>query len=163
MMEHTQQNDNILFVLVYIFKHHFDELYDHDKETTSFFTKLTKQGFSQDTIHKAMQWLKNLVDPHTEFGLLAPSALSTRVWSPDECRAISLSGQRFILQMEQQKILSPYTRELTMTQLLTLEQTAIDLPLIKLIILMVLSTQPQEDTSLQMMEFLLLQPDARMH
>lgn len=151
---------NVLDVLMYLYMHHMKENCDlDDSQEASILETLTAAGFHHQSIIKAISWLSQLSQENLET-LHEPNALSFRVFNENERNVITPEIQGLLLSLEQQHILTPYIREIVIHQILELERDAIDIDVVKWIILMVLFSQPNEKTALATMENLVLNDKA---
>ena len=150
------KEESVLNVLMYLFQNHMQESCSLRTNNDELFEQLEDAGFQSSVINQAMEWLDKLIEGNSKF-LQAPQKNSTRVFTPYEKDFIDLECQRFIIALEQQKILTPETREIVINQVLALNSEGIDLSLIKWVTLMVLfNRSDNEDNALACMEFLVL-------
>ncbi|MCH9744448.1 MAG: DUF494 domain-containing protein [Gammaproteobacteria bacterium] len=149
------KEENVLTVLMYLFKHHMQENCEVENDEEKLISKLEEIGFRRPTIHKAFNWLTNLADlENTQPKNEQPQAI--RVFAEEECKMLDIESRNFLLSLERQGILSPYMREVVINQVIQLEQEGVDLNLIKWVTLMVLFNQPKSDPALSLMELLVL-------
>ena len=150
------KEESMLNVLMYLFKNHMQFNCELDTVQTKLLVQLEKLGFRRQVIHQAFEWLSNLTQEN-HHPLQLPHPDSIRVFTDFECEILDVECRSFILSLEYQGILNPYTRELVISQAMELELTDIDVSLIKWVTLMVLFSQPDEKHALSCMEFLVLQ------
>ena len=149
------KEENVLNVLIYLFKNHMQENCELDMVQAKLLTKLEELGFRRKVINQAFDWLDKLA-AHTRPSIELPQKSSLRVFSEYECEILDIESRGLIMALEQQGILNPITRELVMNQALELELMHIDASLLKWVILMVLFNQPNEELALACIEFLVL-------
>lgn len=149
------KEESILNVLMYLFKNHMQHNCELDTVQTKLFRQLEELGFRRKVIHQAFEWLSNLSQENYE-AIQLPQTNSLRVFTDFECELLNMECRSFIISLEQQGILNPYTRELVISQAMELEVEDIDISLIKWVTLMVLFSQPEEKHALSCMEFLVL-------
>ena len=77
------------------------------------------------------------------------------MFSADELERISTSCRGYLLQLEQEGILSPLQREIVIDRLVALDGDEVDIDRLKWLVLMVLSSQPGQEQACARMEDLL--------
>jgi Smg protein len=80
------------------------------------------------------------------------SSRALRVFSGEELERISTSCRGYLLQLEQQGILSPLQREIVIDRLVALDGDEVDIDRLKWLVLMVLSSQPGQEQACARME-----------
>jgi Smg protein len=80
-----------------------------------------------------------------------------RVFSADELERISTSCRGYLLQLEQEGILSPLQREIVIDRLVALDGDEVDIDRLKWLVLMVLSSQPGQEQACARMEDLVFE------
>lgn len=143
-----------LDILMYLFHHHMEQDQRLNLSDMELVDELKSAGFHAHSIGKAFRWLHQLALLSTEMTL--PSNDSFRVFCDEELTLINHDCRRFIISLEQQKILTPTTREILIHQIMELVQEDLNLPLLKWITLMVLFNTPNNKKALKKMEFLML-------
>tara|TARA_B100002051_G_C16605738_1_gene570462 strand:- start:206 stop:670 length:465 start_codon:yes stop_codon:yes gene_type:complete len=146
-----KKEENILTVLMYLFKHHVQEGQELDE---TLFNELENIGFNKLTIHNAFHWLENLAQQKTD--ITVPQASSIRVFTPLEKQYLNTECQSYLLFL-QQHILDPVMSEIVFDQLFQLKNLGIDVSLIQWVTLMVLYNHEGHSDALNKMEFLVLQ------
>jgi Smg protein len=115
---------------------------------------LERAGFGRHNVERALDWLADLAGERSR-----PSIDSTqpslRVFSADELERISTSCRGYLLQLEQEGILSPLQREIVIDRLVALDGDEVDIDRLKWLVLMVLSSQPGQEQACARMEDLL--------
>ena len=139
--------ENMLSVLMYLFKHHMSDSCDIDLSTEKISQQLETLGFEKIAIDEAFVWLENLIN-QSQCQVETPHQDSIRIFTPKEQQAINIECQSFLLSLEKQKILTAHTREIVINQLLTLNIDDIDIGLIQWVTLMVLFHQKDQELSL---------------
>jgi Smg protein len=134
--------ENVLDVLMYLFENY---IYD-DPETTpdrdDLEHNLHQAGFSNNEIAKAFRWLDELAEQDIPEESERQQLPPTRLYHPDELQRLDLDCRGFMLQLENQGVLTPASREVVIDRLMALEKEDIDLDDLKWVILMVLFNQP---------------------
>ncbi|MCL6619074.1 DUF494 family protein [Thermomonas hydrothermalis] len=148
--------ESILDVLLYLFEHYFagESLAVSDvlgAQDTPLMAELTKAGFSQAEIDKALDWLDALARqrpapdrPRGEHPM--------RVFHPAELARLDVAARGFLLLLEQHGVLDPAQRELVLDRALALDQDEIALDDLKWVVLMVLFDQPGSEAAYAWME-----------
>lgn len=149
------KEESILSVLMYLFKYHMQDRCELDLRNEDLLPELEEAGFKRPAIIQALGWLAKLAESSVKL-LEGSRQYSIRVFNDYECELMDAQCRGFIISLEQQGILNPFTRELVINQILELEHEGIDLGLIKWVTLMVLYNQPGEEEALAGMEMLVL-------
>ena len=146
---------NTLSALMYLFKHHMRNDCQLDKAEVELLDELEDVGFEPIVIEHAFSWLHELA-LHSKSKSTLPGNTSMRVFSDHEKVYFDNECQDFIMMLDAQSILNPFTREMVIHQVMTLGAERIDVALIKWVTLMVLFNQPDSQGSLVSMERLVL-------
>ncbi|WP_428790418.1 DUF494 family protein [Vibrio profundum] len=145
-------------ILMYLFEtyiHSDAELQVNQDELED---ELTRAGFHQEDIYKALHWLEGLAalqqsDAHSAISTSA--ATSTRIYTRTEMSRLDLECRGFILFLEQIKVLTTEIREMVIDRVMGLETNEFELDDLKWIILMVLFNVPGNENAYTLMEELL--------
>jgi len=147
-------------ILMYLFEtyiHSDAELLVDQDELTD---ELSRAGFHDDEIYKALQWLERLAELQ-ESGehpyLLTNSQHALRIYTQEEDKKIGVQGRGFLLFLEQVQVLSPETREMVLDRVMELDHDEIELEDLKWVVLMVLFNAPGNESAYQQMEDLLFE------
>jgi Smg protein len=152
-------SNNILAVLTYLFEKHMDNSCEMRVNVTQVTDELTRAGFNITSIKKAFKWLDQLQKNHITINKNASRSKSIRVFTPDECAKLDKSCRSVLMQLENMNILTPETRELSISQLMQLDKMLINPAHVKWVVLMVLFNQPNQHDALLSMEHLVLNND----
>jgi Smg protein len=127
-------------VLVYLFENFYQSDGRPDHETLA--RKLHAAGFENDDIHDALDWLNGLATPH-ETGRLECLDLhpNFRSYNTQETAKLTTESRGFVAFLESARILPPRLRELIIERAMALQDEAVGLDKLKVIVLMVLWTQ----------------------
>jgi Smg protein len=147
---------SVVDVLMFLFERYLD---DEELNETSHVTDerdsiqlhLEKMGFHNKEINQAFDWLESLADSQHENQLIPLKETSTRIYSEEEKRLISLESLGFLTFLEQSNILTPVTRELILDRVVALGHS-LDAEQLKWIIMIVLHSHPGEENALALME-----------
>jgi len=149
-----KKEENILTVLMYLFKHHVQ---DGQELNSDLFEKLESIGFNKLAIHNAFHWLERLAEQPSP--ILAPQSTDgVRVFSNLEKEILAPECQSYLIFL-QQHILDPISTEMVLDQLFELKNIGLDVSLIQWVTLMVLYNREGHSDALQKMEFLVLQDE----
>ncbi|CAM3702893.1 DUF494 family protein [Rheinheimera salexigens] len=154
-------------ILVYLFEnyiHNESDIYVNHADLTK---ELSRAGFHDDDIFKALKWLDHLsvlqqsdVKPYLSHTV----ASSTRIFSQQELQKIDVQGQGFLLFLEQINVLSAETREMVIDRVMDLDSNSICLEDLKWVVLMVLFNVPGHESAYAQMEDLIFeQPEGLLH
>jgi Smg protein len=144
-------SENVLDVLMYLFETYVDAEEEPDPDRAELRMELERAGFGDREIDRALEWLDGLNGderPHPR----SPTAHALRVFDAHEQSRLDAGCRGYILYLEQVGILSPTQRELLIDRLLALDSVDIDIDHIKWVVLMVLFSQPGQETAYARME-----------
>jgi Smg protein len=147
---------SVVDVLMFLFERY---LGDEESSETSRVTeerdriqvRLEEMGFHNKEITQAFDWLEDLADLQDEEQFTPLKATSSRIYSDEEKKLISMESIGFLTYLEQTGILTSVTRELILDRVVALGHP-LDAEQLKWIIMIVLHTQPGEENSLALME-----------
>lgn len=145
--------ENILDVLMYLFENYMDRDPDIIPDQESLKVELVHAGFSNSEVEKAFDWLDGLAamkEQVLENGV--PARRSLRVFTARESKKLSRECRGFLMYLEQIGVLDPNNRELVIDRVMALDGDEIDLPQLKLIILMALFNQPGQEAAFAWIE-----------
>ena len=154
--------ENVLEVLFYLYKNYLDINANwDDSKTEEIVEELEELGYSRTKIAQAFHWLEQLKsDRYESYSISNWETPSNRVFIEDECQKLSTQSRGLITFLEQINILKPKTREIVITQAMSLDNETIQLEQLKWIILMVLCHQPKERQQLDLLGDIVLASDA---
>jgi len=120
--------------------------------------ELERVGFGRLEIDRALDWLEGLVLTQKAIQDFETPVLvkSMRFYTWDESECLSVSGQGFLLHLEQLGILDPVTREVVIDRAMALDVCAIDLKQLRWIVLMVLFSRPECKNALMLLQEMIL-------
>ncbi|RLV60893.1 DUF494 family protein [Parashewanella curva] len=153
-------------ILMYLFENYVQgdtELLVDEDELTK---ELTRAGFHQSEIIKALDWLERLADLQTKEGsyLRTHNPQSFRIYTEEEMDKLDVESRGFLMFLEQIKVLNVETREMVIDRVMELEDSYLGLEDLKWVILMVLFNAPGHQSAYEQMEDLIFeQPDGRLH
>jgi len=145
-------------ILMYLFETYIHSdvelLVDQDELSD----ELSRAGFHQDDIYKALTWLEKLAalqDTEDTPYMNDSAVTSIRVYIPQEMARMDVACRGFLTYLEQIHVLSADTREMVIDRVMELETTEFVLDDLKWIILMVLFNAPGNENAYSQMEDLL--------
>lgn len=146
-------------IIMYLFESYIqvDQTMEIDeKEVTD---ELMQEGFQKAEIAKALAWLENLANMHTQdpqSRTTAEQKNSHRIYNKIESRQISLECRSYISYLEEAKILTTHTREVVIDCIMSLETSELILEDLKWLILMVLFNDPVSNDAFLQLESMLM-------
>jgi Smg protein len=145
--------ESVLDILIYLFENYFDADLESAPEPNRDTLKdeLERAGFSEREIGRALDWLAQLsVDPERRGAM--PASRAIRVFDPSEQARLDTDCRGYILYLENIGILNADQRELVIDRLLALDSQQIDIEQVKWVVLMVLFSQPGQESAYLRME-----------
>ncbi|MBE8166900.1 MAG: DUF494 family protein [Shewanella sp.] len=153
-------------ILMYLFENYVhgetELLVDEDDLTK----ELTRAGFHQSEIIKALNWLERLGELQDKDApyLCDHNQHSFRIYTKMEMDKLDVESRGFLLFLEQIKVLSVETREIVIDRVMELDDSCLGLDDLKWVILMVLFNAPGHQSAYEQMEDLVFeQPEGRLH
>jgi Smg protein len=122
-------------ILVFLFENYFHAGAYPDQETLS--KRLFAAGFDSRDITQALSWLKGLEHLDSGGARLAGSD-GFRYYTEQELAVMSPEGRGFLMFLETAGVIDARQRELIIERVVALEEPAVELEQVKLIVLMVL-------------------------
>lgn len=147
---------NVVDVLMYLFENIISDENPVFPEHEHMFDRLEDMGFPQHEIFLAFDWLEDLAEIHADQLLSAKyeQAVSThavRVYSDLEKMLLEPESISFLMQLEHKLILTPLSREIILDRVIALD-VELELEQLKWIMMIVLYSQPGEETAYAWME-----------
>ena len=156
--------ENVLDVLMYLFETYVDTEEDPEPDQNELRMELSRAGFGESEIERALEWLDGLTDRQESLNYGNLSAHGTRIYNDFEHERLDSFCRGYITYLEQTGILSPPQRELLVDRLLALESADIDVEQIKWVVMMVLFSQPgHEDAYAQMEDLVFAEEPGWLH
>ena len=151
--------EGVLDILIYLFENYFDadteDGFEPDRETLKL--ELEKAGFPGTEVERALCWLEDLAADHPARVPPSPTSRAIRVFAALEQARLDTDCRGYLVHLEQVGILSPMQRELVIDRLMALEGDEIDIDKLKWVVLMVLFSQPGQETAFSRMEDLVFE------
>ena len=141
-------------VLMYLFETYVQSDADLMVDQDELAEELSRAGFHQDEIYKALAWLEHLAVLHDEESAPRPISAtgSFRIYAVPEMAKLGVECRGFLLFLEQIGVLSVETREIVIERLMELDNPEIELDDLKWVVLMVLFGQPGAEAAYAWME-----------
>jgi len=156
--------ENVLDVLMYLFETYIDAEEEPEPDQNELRDELSRAGFGDTEIDRALDWLDGLTDNHDRFICNLQTVQGTRIYNEVETQRLDVGCRGFITYLEQIGILSASQREILLDRLLALETPDIDVEQIKWVVLMVLFSQPGQELAYARMEDLVFdEADTQLH
>ena len=149
--------ENVLDVLMYLFETYVDAEEDSESDQNELRLELSRAGFGDAEIDRALDWLDGLTEHQDNLAFNAQTAHGTRIYNEFELVRLDSAGRGYITYLEQIGILSPPQREILVERLLALETPDIEVEQIKWVVLMVLFSQPGQEIAYARMEDLVFE------
>ena len=140
---------SVLDILIYVFDQYMLAEVPEVPERETLAADLERAGFGRHNVERVVDWLADLAGERSRHDV--PSR-AMRLFSEDELEHISTACRGYLLQLEQQGILSALQREIVIDRLVALEGDEIDIDRLKWLVLMVLSSQPGQEQACARME-----------
>jgi len=139
--------ETVLDVLMYLFESFVDGDDEPEPNRNELRDELTRAGFGEREIDRALDWLDGLNATDVAIG-----SISLRVYDRAEQERLDSPARGYLLHLEQIGILPPPQRELVIDRLLALDSEEIDIEQIKWVVMMVLFSQPGHEHAYAQME-----------
>ena len=153
-------NETVLDVLMYLFENFSEQDYDFSPDQMVLREELLRAGFGEREIDRALDWLEELAATDPEPFANKPARRSVRMFSMRELARMDTECRGYLVYLEQIGILSPVQRELVLDRLMALDSQDIDVDQVKWVVLMVLFSQPGQESAFARMEDLVFEEDA---
>ncbi len=141
--------EDIFDVLIYLFENYLADEIEMLNDADSIAQELIDAGFAQTEINKAFDWLESLSEEST----IIPTVSSAfRIFSTQEKESLDLECRDFLMFLEHNQILTPDSREIVIDRAMALKNENITLEKLKWLVLMILLSQPDDETAFSRME-----------
>ena len=153
-------NETVLDVLMYLFENFSEQDYEHSPSQVVLREELLQAGFGEPEVDRALDWLEELAATEAQPFTNKPKDRSVRLFSVRELARLDTQCRGYVVYLEQIGILSPIQRELVLDRLMALDSPDIDVDQVKWVVLMVLFSQPGQESAFARMEDLVFEEDA---
>ncbi len=150
-------NETVLDVLMYLFENFSEQEFEETPDQVVLRDELLQAGFGEIEIERALDWLEDLATSDAEPFANKPAIRSTRVFSAHELARLDVECRGYLIYLEQIGILSPVQREVVLDRLMALNAPDIDVEQVKWVVLMVLFSQPGQESAFSRMENLVFE------
>ena len=147
---------NVVDVLMFLFENYIGddtEIENDEPIRDSVQIRLEELGFPPNAINQAFDWLEDLAVLQETEELSPLETVSSRIYSPVELALLDHECQGFLMYLEQNDILTPFTREIVLDRVVALD-TDVDIEQLKWIVMIVLFNHPGEENAYAWMESL---------
>ncbi|MEW6997525.1 DUF494 family protein [Colwelliaceae bacterium BS250] len=145
-------------ILMYLFENYIhseaEVMVDHDLLTD----ELTRAGFHQDEIYKALSWLEKLAALQNTDAypyLTRRPGKSIRIYTTEEMHFLDVECRGFLMFLEQVNVLDFATREMVIDRVMELDTKEFNIDDLKWVVLMVLFNVPGKESAYSQMEDLI--------
>ncbi|MBA6225522.1 DUF494 domain-containing protein [Colwellia sp. MB02u-18] len=145
-------------ILIYLFENYVhseaEVMVDHELLTD----ELTRAGFHQDEIYKALAWLEKLTalqDTEAYPYLTRVGNQSIRIYTAQESQILDVECRGFLMFLEQVNLLDFTTREMVIDRVMELDTKFFSIDDLKWVVLMVLFNVPGKESAYSQMEDLI--------
>jgi Smg protein len=152
-------NETVLDVLMYLFENFSEQEFEHTPDQVVLRNELLEAGFGEIEVDRALDWLEGLATSETEPFTNKPADRSVRIYNAHETARLDTDCRGYVAYLEQIGILSPVQREVVLERLMALDSRDIDVEQVKWVVLMVLFSQPGQESAFARMEDLVFEED----
>lgn len=149
---------SVLDILIYVFDHYMLDEVTEVPEREHLVRDLERAGFTQSTVERALDWLAELANEQEAQQWSAAgsrAACGMRIYTEREMARLSTESRGLLLTLERAGALPPRERELVIERLLALDVDDLTPEQLKWVVLMVLSSLPEEDLAFERLESLM--------
>ncbi|MCC5794698.1 MAG: DUF494 domain-containing protein [Chromatiales bacterium] len=147
--------DSVLDVLLYLFETYAEQEQAADQDVLR--DELLLAGFGEPEVDTALDWLEGLSTERDEPFTNEPGERSVRLFNTVELDRLDVDCRGYLMYLEQIGILSAMQRELVIDRLMALGHGQIDVEQVKWVVLMVLFSQPGQESAFARMEDLVFE------
>ena len=164
-------NSSVLDILIYVFDHYMLADGSRVPQRAHLARDLKRAGFATAEVESALDWLTELAFGHERIPaqhareVAAPchetQSATVRVFTDSEAARLSIECRGFLLTLERTAVLTAVQREIVIERLLALGTEQPDIEQLRWVVLMVLSSQPGQEQSVE--RFGTLMAEAPLH
>jgi Smg protein len=151
--------ENVLDILIYLFENYIDGDQAPQPDRQLLREELERAGFETPDVERALDWLEGLAGS----GAVATdvTARAVRIFTGSEQMRLDTDCRGYLLHLGNIGILSSAQREIVIDRLMALEADDIDIEQVKWVVLMVLFSQPGQESAYARMEDLVFDEQAQ--
>ena len=142
---------SVLDILIYVFDRYMLDEVPEVPERDDLARHLEGAGFGPKNVARALDWLADLACVRDAMPL-AGSGPAVRVFCDGELSRLSTECRGFLFTLERLGILSSQQREVVIERMLALDADELDTEQLKWVVLMVLSSQPDQQHAFARLE-----------
>ncbi|MEJ0036357.1 MAG: DUF494 domain-containing protein [Gammaproteobacteria bacterium] len=146
---------SVLDILIYVFDRYMLEEVPEVPEREDLARQLEGAGFTQHNVERALDWLADLACVRDALPLEGCGP-AVRIFCEGELTRLSTECRGFLFTLERLGILSPQQREVVIERMLALDADELDTEQLKWVVLMVLSSQPDQEHAFARLEDLVV-------
>ena len=141
---------SVLDILIYVFDRYMLTEVPDVPERAHLARDLERVGFARGNVERALDWLTDLAFRYGGEALAADAVHGgVRVFSDSELARLSTECRGLLLKLERAHVLSPAQREIVVERLLALDTEEPDTEQLRWVVLMVLSSQPDQELAVE--------------
>jgi Smg protein len=146
---------SVLDILIYVFDRYMLDEVPEVPERDDLARHLEGAGFTHHNVERALDWLADLACVRDALPLEGNGA-AVRIFSDGELSRLSTECRGFLFTLERLGVLSPQQREVVIERMLALDADELDTEQLKWVVLMVLSSQPDQQHAFARLEDLVV-------
>jgi Smg protein len=157
-------NNSVLDILIYVFDRYMLADGARVPQRAHLARDLERAGFEAEQVENALDWLTELAFGHErvhETRSPETPSVPVRVFTDSEATRLSIECRGFLLTLERTGVLTAVQREIVIERLLALGTEEPDIEQLRWVVLMVLSSQPGHEQSVE--RFGTLMAEAPLH
>ena len=140
---------SVLDILIYVFDRYMLNEEPEVPEREHLARALERAGFARGNVERALDWLTDLAYHHGREPAADTVHGGVRVFSDSELARLSTECRGLLLKLERAHVLSAAQRELVVERLLALDTEEPDTEQLRWVVLMVLSSQPDQELAVE--------------
>jgi Smg protein len=146
---------SVLDILIYVFDRYMLDEVPEVPEREDLARHLEGAGFTHRNVERALDWLADLASVRDALPLEGTGP-AVRIFCDGELSRLSTECRGFLFTLERLGILSPQQREVVIERMLALDADELDTEQLKWVVLMVLSSQPDQEHAFERLEDLVV-------
>ena len=151
--------ENMVDVLIYLYENYMDGESQAPVDQGELEDELSRAGFTNSEIEKALRWLDELAAGMDEPQCASDTARSFRVYTGAETSKLDVDARGLLMFLEQCGILDPISRELVIDRVLAIDHASVSVDELKWVVLLVLMNRPGMEDAFSQMEDLVYNDD----